>query len=722
MASSGGRRTLRQGGWLALSLAIGLSAVMALWLASAAQAGWLPPVNVSQSSANIGAPHVVLDAAGNATAVWEHWTGNDTAVAVAYRPAGAGWETPADVSEQEEPLVAGEHDAYSPRVAVDGAGDATIVWARYAGTNRILIQAVYRPAGGSWQAPVDLGEMHSMTDPEPWVAADEAGDTTAVWKSGEVVESSYRPAGGSWEVPVALSAGESFAPEAAMDANDDSVVAWMHYDGVHYVVEGTYRAAGGGWETRRLLSEEGEEAGDPQIAIAGHGEAIVVWDGHPASGDVVRAVYRPAGEGWQAPVDVSGVGAQGGTLRVALDSQGGAVLVWSHDSTEVGAYAITQASYRPAGGEWQQPTNLSQDGENAYPCDVVFDKQGNAAVVWQRSNGSNEIIQADYKPAGEGWQQPTNLSKEGSSAADAVVVLDSAGTSTTADGDATAVWASSEGGGVIQAAGYDANEPSEPLEAPSEGEAGQPVQVSASTSDTWSPRLSFGDGTEQAGASATHTYDFPGEYTVTLSDTEVLGYPRLARKTIVIKPASDGTASNEGTAPKESPHPEPPAETVSPGSGSQPGMGSQPGSGAGSGTGVRAGGGETGGGASTQLKTVLLTQLARSGNSVPIGPLLVRGEYVMPFTTPAAGALTIYWYYVPPGVKLAKRHPAKPVIVASAHTSFARAVTLQVKLRLTSQGKRLLKHVKRVKLLVRASFNESGQPAVTVGKRLLVRR
>jgi hypothetical protein len=556
-------------------LAFGLIAATMSPLVPGARAGWLAPVDISATGEHAGVPQVVLDAAGDATAVWERWNGQDTVVEAAYRPAGGGWQTPIDLSNADEEIVqAGEHNAYSPRLAVDAAGDTTVVWARYAGTNRILIQAVSRQMGGSWQAPVDLGEMHSATDPEPWVASDEAGDTTAVWKSNEAIESSYRPAGGLWEPAVTLAAANAYVPQAAMDIRGDAAVAWMHYDGSRYVVEGAYRPAGEGWGAPVVLSQAGEEGGDPQIALDGAGDMMVAWNGHPAGGEVVRAAYRPAGGEWQSPVDVSRQGDQAQELHAALDTQGDALLVWSHGTSEVGGYDIVQAAYRPAGGAWQEPADLSESGENAFPSDIVFDKQGNAAVVWERSNGAHDIVQADYRSAVEGWQQPVSLSEDEKDSTDAVVVLDAPGNSTVADGDATAVWTSSEGGCPevagcedppiyqIQAAGYDAIESAEPLEAPAVGEVGTPVAFSASPLDVWSPMLDFGDGSQDAATSATHTYSAPGEYVVTFSATEVLGYKRSAQRKIVIEPAAGEPPpppppSKEG----ESPTPGSPSET-----------------------------------------------------------------------------------------------------------------------------------------------------------------
>jgi hypothetical protein len=546
-----------------LRLALALCSVLAGALgfsvssASAAQAGWLAPVAISQGGENVGVPRVVLDAQGNATAVWQGWNGEDTVVESAYRPAGGSWQAPIDLSQAsgEVTLVAGEHDAGSPRIAVDGHGDTTVVWERYGGTNRIIIEVAYRPAGGSWQAPVNVGEVHTEWDPEPWVAVDERGDTTVVWNDAGVIESAYQPAGGSWGAPVAVSGtDEAFVPQAAVDAQGDATVVWMSYNGSKYVVQSAYRPAGGSWETPTQLSQAGENGGDPDIALDSSGDTMVVWDGHSGENgttEVVRAAYRPAGGEWQAPADLSAAGAriEGNGLRVALGAHAEAIVTWSNYG---GGYDIVQAAYRPVGGAWQAPVNLSENGSNAFPTDLTFDQEGNAVLVWERENEPEWAIQADYRPAGGEWQQPASLG-DGD---DAVVVLDAPGDSTAADGDATAVWTS---GDTIQAAGYDTVEPPQAIEAPATGEAGTPVSVAvpaASPLQVYSPLLSFGDGTSASATSAMHTYAAPGEYTVTFSSTDVLGYKSSTQQTIVIghrtstsAPPETGTTGSGSTSP-----------------------------------------------------------------------------------------------------------------------------------------------------------------------------
>ncbi len=555
-------------------LVLGATALACLLFAPLAKAGWLPPVDVSAAGEHIGGSRVVLDSAGNATAVWDRWDGASKVVESAYREAGSGWQSPIVLSELEsqgEEEAAGAQNASSPRIAVDGEGGATVVWERYGGANRLLIQATYRPPGGSWQAPVDIGEVTTMVAPEPWVAVDAAGDATAVWKNREVIESAYRPAGGSWQAPAPISdpETESFTPQAAVNAQGDATAVWMHFDGSDYVVQSAYRPTGGSWGAPTLVSAPGEEGGNPHIALDGSGNAMVVWRGEGEGGEAARAAYKSAGGEWQAPVDVSTPGEEAQSLRVALDADGDAMVLWGGSTGELGAHAVVQAAYRPAGGGWEAPIDISEDGGNAYPSDVAFDADGNAAVVWARSDGTQNVVQAAYKPAGQPWEAPTDLSEEGKNAMDAVVVLGAPGISSAARGVATALWTSAEEEGAcgeekepacfsytVQAAGYDGFEaPSETLEVPEEGVVGAPVEISVPPENIWSPKIEFGDGASADSTSATHTYAAPGEYTVTFSGTEVLGYESSAQRTILI---DEGAAPSGDKSPAQA---EPPSQS-----------------------------------------------------------------------------------------------------------------------------------------------------------------
>jgi hypothetical protein len=274
----------------------------------------------------------------------------------------------------------------------------------------------------------------------------------------------------------------------------------------------------------------------------------------------VRGSYRPVGGSWQVPVDISADGEDAQSLQLALDAQGDALVAWGGSTNTLAGYERVKVSYRPKGGSWGESADLSEDGGNAFPQDLAFDQQGNAVVVWQRPDGSDDIVQAAYRPADGGWQEATSLSEPGQKSFDPVVVLDAEGEATAAQGDATAVWTSGEGEGcgerpkcsdpttyTVQAAGYDPDQAqSEEFEAPAAGIVGTPVAFSAARSDVWSPLLEFGDGASATSTSASHTYTQPGRYLVTFTSTEVLGYRVSRREAITIGAAG---SSPEAVSP-----------------------------------------------------------------------------------------------------------------------------------------------------------------------------
>jgi PKD domain-containing protein len=565
----------------------GCAAALAL-LVAPAEAKWLPAKDLSEPGSHIGSPSIVLAAEGSAIAIWDRWNGTDTVVEAAYRPAGKHWLKPVDLSsppaeDGEGEEIPGVHSASGARIAVDGDGDATATWEEYAGTNRLLIRSARKPADGDWQEPVTVGEVNTMAAPEPWIAVDADGNATVVWKDevAGVIVSAYRPVGEPWEAPVEVSGAGAYVPQAAVGAEGDATVIWMRFDGAMYVVESAFRPADGEWEGPTVVSEPGEEGGNPQIALGAQGDVMAIWRGEGGGYDAVRASYRPPGGDWQPVVNVSGEGEEVHSPQIALDPSGNALAAWGASDGELGSHAIAKAAFRPAGADWEAPVVLSEDGQNAHPSEIAFDKLGNGTIVWLRFDGDHYVVQAAYRPVGGDWEQARDLSDDSRSAMDPSIVLAAPGNAVAANGAATAVWSIDEGKDckpesagcvndrVVQAAGYNVHAPAaEKLEVPEEGEVGVPVEVAVPPVDVWYPLVDFGDGTIAAGAAATHTYSEPGEYTVRFSSADVLGYEASAQRTISIAPGEgspepepdpdveQGQASPPGPPPSPPPSPE----------------------------------------------------------------------------------------------------------------------------------------------------------------------
>jgi hypothetical protein len=478
--------------------------------------------------------------------VWKGYDGADEVIESASRPAGGSWQAPVELSGPG-------HDASEPQVAVDSGGDAVAVWKRYDGTNQI-IEAASRPAGGSWQAPVDLSATGQNAS-EPQVAVDPSGDAVAVWKgsdgTNQIIEAASRPTGGSWQAPVDISAiGQNASePQVTVDPDGDGVAVWKGSDGANFIVEAASRPAGGSWQAPAAISAAGRNAIEPQVAVDPAGDAKAVWDLYDGANYIVEAASRPAGgDSWQAPVDLSATGQNALEPQVAVDPGGDAVAVWERYD---GADYIVQASTSPAGGSWQAPVDLSATGQNALEPQVAVDPDGDAVAVWEDETDSN--AEAASRPSGGSWQAPAAISA-GHDARAPRVAVDPAG-------DALAVWEGYDSGHIVQSAAYDATGPQlRSLSIPAAGTVGQPLAFSASPFDVWSAigpvSWNFGDGAETGGAAVSHTYTAPGNYTVTLSAADSLGNLSSAtgQVSIVVGAAPAGSASGPaGAGPSSGP-------------------------------------------------------------------------------------------------------------------------------------------------------------------------
>ncbi len=356
---------------------------------------FLPVVTLSPAGAESRSPQVAEDAAGEATAVWFASVGGSNFLVEAATVADGIPSTPVTLS------AAGQN-AVSPTVAVNERGDAIVAWRRSNGANEI-VQASFRPAGGSFSPPVNLSPEGRNGD-LPRVAIDAAGDAAVVWDSSdggsEVVEEATRSAAaGSFAKPVVLSneAESAQEPVVAMSAEGDTAVAWIRSNGTNEVVQAVTRpaSASGFGAVAEQLSLPGTEALNPEIAIDGHGDPTVVWWSN--INDIQASTGTPSGA---FPAIPEGLAPFGLYPSVAEDSAGDTVVGYIQ---ELGGAISAAASFRPAGGQFTAPSEVSPPGqevlfefklgdENGF--NVAIDGDGDSVFGFSSETGGEYIARA----------------------------------------------------------------------------------------------------------------------------------------------------------------------------------------------------------------------------------------------------------------------------------------------------------------------------------------
>jgi PKD repeat protein len=338
----------------------------------------------------------------------------------------AGWLAPVAVSEFGQ--------VSEQRGALDPQGDAGVVWGKETGFGYWVAEATTRPASGSWQPPVELGTC-GKSRCEPQIAADPHGDLMAVWDfyTGFTfeVEAAYKPASAAWQSPITLSETKvpgAVEPQVAFDSHGDAMAIW--YRGGDSVVEVDEKPAGGAWQEPEVISNVGSLIqARPEVALDPNGDAVAVWT---QSGEF-RSAFKPAGGGWESPVSLSKSGAaQEG--HVGFDAAGDAIAVWRKFTGGISSPMIVQAAYRPTGEGWETAQTLTTHEEieehvlSEYP-DVAVAASGAAVATWTSRNQVNAAGMA----AGGGWSEPSAISPAEGVAREPSVAFDS-------QGDASAIW------------------------------------------------------------------------------------------------------------------------------------------------------------------------------------------------------------------------------------------------------------------------------------------
>jgi hypothetical protein len=101
------------------------------------------------------------------------------------------------------------------------------------------------------------------------------------------------PASAAWLPSQPLSAPDkpATAPLIALASDGRMVAAWLRSDGTQLRVEAAARPPGGALEAAQIVSEPGQQASQPQLALDGQGNALLMWQ----SGSTLKWATRAAG-------------------------------------------------------------------------------------------------------------------------------------------------------------------------------------------------------------------------------------------------------------------------------------------------------------------------------------------------------------------------------------------------------------------------------------------
>ncbi len=548
------RGVARRLGWVPLAAA---AAALSFAPAAPATPTWLAPVDISATqpaslSGFISDADVAMDPAGNAVAVWlrdeddadEQGRGR---VELATRRAGGRFGPAAPLSATVT--------AEEPRVAMDAAGTATVIWTELVGGFAVVHAATVVPGGSIANVKrLSTGGRHATG-----LALDvnAGGAAVAVWRRPDlagngIVESAFRAAGavqfGDTVTPLSLAGATAFEPDVALNDAGDVVVVWRR----GAIVQSRYRRFGEGFESPDNLSEPGSSANRPKVAIDPQGRATAIWWRPTADtgAAVIQSAARTRGGAFGFPPEnvTDPDEERGYEPSVALDAGNTAVAVWTGELVDNPGGLVVQGAVRPSGSVFSDPQELTEPSGLAVEPYVASDLAGNAIAVWDGFDVElgHQVVQTATRPPGSGTRfgPVTRISPAGATSVDGRLAFD-------AEGNAAAVWRRRRGEATtVQAAGYDAASPAlVSVSVPPVANSGIAAPFSAMATDRWTAvtiRWDFGDGTTATGAAVGHTYATPGSYPVVVTAADAVGNAVSAARTVqVLVPDSDGDGSDD---------------------------------------------------------------------------------------------------------------------------------------------------------------------------------
>lgn len=410
---------------------------------------------LSSTPADAEQSRVTLGSDGTAHAIWVRTDGPNDVIRLADRPVGGTYSAPLTLSEDGV-------DAADPDIAVGAEGTVAVTWQATSGLNRWIQARVIAPTGAIGPV-VDLTPTTGYAE-DPQAAVDAAGNVTVVWERGGVpnrsIQFASRPAGGAFSGVQAISSGgaDSDHPRVATGPDGSMRVVWRSLNGPDWVIETATRAPGGSFSAPLGISQAGQDADVPDLAIGPDGTAVVTWLRSDGSHDLVQTRTAPPGASFSSVETLSPAGANTEDPKVAIGADGSSAISWVTRSGPEGTLLVR---VRPVGGTFEPPIEAIADAEALESGGLVVGPDGETAAIWSRDEGGHTTVESADAPLGQGFDAADTISPgTGTATAPDLAV--------SPDGSLHSTWTFAEGSSqVIQAAST--GRPSFPLTVSVEG-------------------------------------------------------------------------------------------------------------------------------------------------------------------------------------------------------------------------------------------------------------
>jgi hypothetical protein len=426
---------------------IALGILLATAAPASAAPSWDPPRELSNAASaplNLAAAAGIAPS-GDEVVLWH----SEKGVQAAVRASGHNFGTPR--------VIAGSNLSMPdlrPQLAFDARGAALAVWSYFEPHPRFVeegyaVDYTFGLRVASRDAAGRFGRAQTLTDkldadPSADVAFDKSGNAVVIWTDEAGMHAAAREVGRRRFGKAQVISPQQADPQVTVGSTGRATAAWA-------------MKSHGGWKVAASLARKGAAFGSavalnipelgnskPVIGVDGRSAVTAAWSAH---GRVMAATCGVSGKCGRAKA-LSPAGETAGDPHVAVAADGTAVVAWRSPQG-------ISAALRRRHGSFRRPSRLATLGKDvtASGLAVAVGPSGDAAALWLVKSDKGERVQAALRHGARArFARASSLTGEveGADWRDPQIVLD-------AHGSALAVWgAMVDGHPSIQTATYDA--------------------------------------------------------------------------------------------------------------------------------------------------------------------------------------------------------------------------------------------------------------------------
>lgn len=285
-----------------------------------ASGGWSTPETVGGSKGLY--PSVAVDTNGTVFVVWE----DSSSIWARRYEVGVGWDT-ATTIESYSP------EATRPSVVVNASGNATAVWAQQVIGLLFSATANHYTAGSGWGTPVTISSgSEGILNNHVVADIDANGNVFSAWSQGPpgtgtvfTIRANRFVPGVGWGTPATLDTDfttTSNSPSIA-SASEGATLVWGKFDNT---INTTTYTVESGWATASVVASGGL---NPSVAISSTGKVTVAWNHELNSSYGTRAIQHTSGTGWGDVKLLSPNNSRSWGMTLTADGAGNYLAAWT---------------------------------------------------------------------------------------------------------------------------------------------------------------------------------------------------------------------------------------------------------------------------------------------------------------------------------------------------------------------------------------------------------